>query len=513
MSNFLMNNNIMMNQFNNNINNPNFNNNINCMNNLNYMNNLNTTIALNNTNNMNNMNYMNNLNNMNYMNNMNSTINMNNINNMNNMNNFCPNAMNNNMHQNLTRRMSLPNIQNTCFFPNCQQNFFNPRASMNINQMNQMNPLNQINPMNQMNQVNNLMCSFNNLSLSNNFINNTNMSNMSTMNSVNNLANSCNLSNSGNLTNSGNINVLMSSLTLEDPNKDININFRFINSQIFSIKAKSFEKLKDVVKRFKNKECPEELQNSLSICICHGEKVDQEKTLKELNIKEGEQILFMDKSNKTEENEEKENEYELTDKEKEFLNIMKNKYMAEIIVKKKIPIKKNKNNQNDKKEAEDSGNEGDGEDEDIPTFLQFLRIKDRGQAIAVNEHNHKLVYCMTRLDWTCNICNKNYKKEDLKYYCSLCNYNMCQECHEKGKYFMKKSFSPNISLANPKIDRDIFQTDYHEHKLVYCRTSRSFIYLNGWICDNCRENFHNNKWSFYCTICDFDLCGECCGFN
>ena len=174
------------------------------------------------------------------------------------------------------------------------------------------------------------------------------------------------------------------------------------------------------------------------------------------------------------------------------------------------------NNKDNNKEDKNSSNKEDKEDNEedkIPTFIQFLRVKDRGSSITVKEHNHKLIYCMTRLDWVCNICNKNYTKNDLKYYCSLCNYNMCEACHEKGKYFMKKSFIPNIALANPNANIDVLESDYHEHKLVYCRTSRSFIYLNGWICDNCRENFHNNVWSFYCTLCDFDLCCECCGFK
>ena len=120
---------------------------------------------------------------------------------------------------------------------------------------------------------------------------------------------------------------------------------------------------------------------------------------------------------------------------------------------------------------------------------------------------------MSRLNWTCNICKKNYTQNDGKYYCSLCNYSMCEDCNDKGKYHMKKSFPPNTVPSNPNVNVNVFKTDYHEHQLIYCRSSRGFFYYNDWICDNCREDFYNNKWSFYCTVCDFDLCCECCGFH
>ena len=474
-----------MNQFNN------FGNNMNMMNNnMNMMNN--------------NMNMMN-INNMNMMNNNNMNMMNNNMNNMNKMNNnmmnmnFCPKPMNNNMFNNniqTIKPMFSPMNQHRPSFPNNFQNNFQniPRGSMGQAQMKQMNQFN------------------NNFNPNININNSANFSNMSTMHS-NNMSNSGRMSNSGNENNfpfrSFNSAQISQKMNLDDPNKDIKINFRFLNSQAFTVTARVFEKLKDVVKRFRRKECPEPLQNLLSVCVCHGQKVDQNKTLMELNIKEGEQILFTDCSGKSDmsEQDKKENEYELTEKEEEFCKKMRDEYNISILNKaiKFLKIKKNDN-------KEDSGNEADDEDDHIPTFIQYLIEKDRGQGIIVKEHNHKLVYVITRANWSCNICNKKYLNTDGKYYCSLCDFSMCIECHEKGNYYMKKSFPQNLIPSN-NINKHFFKTDYHEHRLVYCRTSRSFIYLNGWICDNCRDEYHNNKWSFYCTACDFDLCGDCCGFH
>ena len=49
--------------------------------------------------------------------------------------------------------------------------------------------------------------------------------------------------------------------------------------------------------------------------------------------------------------------------------------------------------------------------------------------VEVKEHKYKLVYCLTNISWLYNICKMKYKKEAGKYYCSLCNYSMCESCH------------------------------------------------------------------------------------
>ena len=156
-----------------------------------------------------------------------------------NMNNFGRNSMNNNM---LNCPMLFPNNPNNFCFPNlnCQQNLANNfRASFNNFNNNQMNNLNSFNRANSFNNMSNL----------------SNLSNLS--NSTNNVSNINNMTNSGNENNfpfrSFKSEQINQKLTIEDPNKDININFRFINSQAFTVSARCFEKLKDVVKRFKKK--------------------------------------------------------------------------------------------------------------------------------------------------------------------------------------------------------------------------------------------------------------------
>lgn len=44
----------------------------------------------------------------------------------------------------------------------------------------------------------------------------------------------------------------------------------------------------------------------------------------------------------------------------------------------------------------------------------------------------------------------------------------------------------------------------HLHPLMRVQTRRT-----GWSCDNCRTEFESKEKSYYCSICDYDLCETC----
>ncbi len=399
----------------------------------------------------------------------------------------------------------------------CVDNFWLNPMMNNFNFI----PQNSINPMLwgfPNNPMNNLQQSFNNFG--------GNMTpNPMNINPLNMSVNNFNINNNfkASLNNNININMndapfrKMNSAPVNHNNSEIQINFSFMNSQSFKVNAKLSEKLIDVINRFKISDCPKELREYLTGCLCHGQPVnDFNKTLLELDVKNGEQILFM-KSTIEEERKKKEMKYQLTEREKEQVNRLKQEYDEKYLHKelnKKVKLNENENKNEDK--DNDSIDENEADDEaDIPTFRQFLMEKDRkvGLGIHVKEHDGRLVYILANKAWTCRICKKDYPKENPRYYCSICGYSMCEDCHYKKKYYMKKSFPEGTKPSNPSVNIHCLNTDYHPHRLVYCRTSRRFLGYNSWNCDNCRESFNNRVWSFYCTKCDFDLCCDCCGFH
>ena len=451
-----------------------------------------------------NMNMNNNLNRMNM--NMNNNINFNNMNNMN-MNNNIKFKNNNNMN-NLRYNYTCQNFDclNDNNFNN-NMNQFSNRGIINNLKINFVN--NNFSPTNSIHSLSNR---FQNLNLNNNIncnnsinFNNRNFICPTTKNSASNfnmlnfnqINNFCTNNNNININNSSNIN-----------NTQITMKFSFYGNIVILVKAKLTEKFCDVIKRFKENECPRDLRNDLSVALHSGEVIkDRNKTLSELNIKDGEIILFIIKvkkeKNTTYGNKVKTlklSEDERIQVKKWLIEYKKMKYINEM-------VNNQKNIENNKNLLVLNNRES------LYNFMEFIRQKERQGFIKVKEHKHKLVYCLTIFDWKCNLCNRKYNKENARYYCSICDFNMCDNCHSKGEYIKKKAFPEGVEPTNKMVNKKYFETDYHHHRLVYCRSSRSVIGYNGWICDNCRDQFDNDVWSFFCTNCDFDLCCSCLGYN
>ena len=474
--------------------------------------NLNNNMHNNNNFSINNMN--NNMNNnpmSNSVNNINNNMKMSNININNNLSNSFNNiSINNNFGMNKNMNMN----NNFCMMNNMQMNN-NMKNFNNIKMNNNMNNCMMSNI--QMNNCMNNMCLNNNMIMNKNiFNNNLNMNNnLNNCMMMNNCMNNCMMNNrkmnnclNNCLMNNG-INGNNMNNNFNNTNSEIRIKFSFMTCQVFNVKGYSNEKFSELIKRFENNECPKELKKHLSIPLFFGNKItDTNKTLSELGITNNSVILFII-NNKEEakkiENKEKK-EHKLTEDERIQLKKWQEEYEAKKLIQRVLNHKNKGNNDEGISIQSDDG-------ETINNFFEFVKNKEQRGAITVKEHIHKVVYCLTDFDWKCNICKKNYKKNKARYLCSICNYNMCEECHSKGEYVKKKVFPDGITPSNSSVNKNFFLTDYHEHQLVYCRSSRSVIGYNGWICDNCRDNFENEIWSFLCTNCDFDLCCSCAGYN
>ena len=267
-------------------------------------------------------------------------------------------------------------------------------------------------------------------------------------------------------------------------NNEIKLRFAFTTGETFFIDCKNEEKLSDIINRFKE---INNIKEPMNIAITNGEKIkDKEKKLNELGIENNQLILFISQI--------KNNEKEIIEKKKQF-------HLTED---EKIQLKKWLKEYKENKIL--------NKEKDIDSFFKYTKQKEKISSIDVKEHPHKLVYCISILNWKCSLCDINYTKEKAKYYCCICDFNMCDKCHTKGEYIKKKIFPEGITPSNIDIKNPILKYNNHEHPLIYCRSSRSVIRYNTWICDICDCKYKNDIWSFYCTQCDYDLCTKCAGF-
>ena len=68
---------------------------------------------------------------------------------------------------------------------------------------------------------------------------------------------------------------------------------------------------------------------------------------------------------------------------------------------------------------------------------------------------------------------------------------MCLSCSRK--------YLPNDELIN-NIGITI---DNHSHNLVYMITNRN------WICNLCLKSYESDEPTYYCSLCDYDVCKSC----
>ena len=136
-------------------------------------------------------------------------------------------------------------------------------------------------------------------------------------------------------------------------------------------------------------------------------------------------------------------------------------------------------------------------------------------------HEHPLIFCFAlhrrkKCDgWTCNKCSKDFPNTMPSFYCSFCDYDLCQYCI--GSYQLSQFKLDNTELYerlrnindfsknNEKYDWYKKYPD-HKHALVFIGRINKYT---TWVCNNCEKNFRNIDPSYYCSLCDYDICLNC----
>ena len=286
-------------------------------------------------------------------------------------------------------------------------------------------------------------------------------------------------------------------------NKDLSINFFFLLmiGNKFQIKAKANDIFQNVFDKFLLEQCPPDLKIKIGRAVFEGKKIDYNKTLSENQIKEGSKVLIITAMT--------------NNLDPQTYNTLINEPVGRSLL-------------TDSKINQNSSLTLDNEDKklllDLYEYLKkchnlleeinqnINQIKNKNSYktdgsecshIHIEKHEHGLVLCYTNRNWRCNICRKHYSKDESTYYCSLCDFDVCNCCIGISKKYPLKQF------YHQQTKLEYFTFSFHEHRMIYCRTSRNFKSLSTWICNKCKKDYSNKIWSFYCTNCDYDICLNC----
>lgn len=116
-------------------------------------------------------------------------------------------------------------------------------------------------------------------------------------------------------------------------------------------------------------------------------------------------------------------------------------------------------------------------------------------------HEHPLIYCWESTNddsrfWLCKKCNNNYNINVCFFYCTSCDYHLCQKC------FLSHKVKDVQLLEYGELNEECIKT----HKLMPI-----VIYNNPYLaCDKCNTiDYINNSYCFFCSLCNYLLCADC----
>ena len=106
-------------------------------------------------------------------------------------------------------------------------------------------------------------------------------------------------------------------------------------------------------------------------------------------------------------------------------------------------------------------------------------------------HSHPLYYTERNQGYQCKgECNEHFSPNSFSYYCNICDFDICPNCY--------KNTNPNYNTT--------FHSSNHKHPLKFLKREKYY-------CDGvCKRHFFSGAYSYYCSICDIDLCPTCFNF-
>ena len=152
-----------------------------------------------------------------------------------------------------------------------------------------------------------------------------------------------------------------------------------------------------------------------------------------------------------------------------------------------------------------------------PKQYDFLCLINNS-IIIEKQHPHPLIFCFTPERaknveyWNCNKCFSRYSKQIPSFFCTFCDYDLCQNCLGKFKINQVEINKTTSDFETNQNNALEWQKIYPEHKhplALVLKRNKNF----SWKCNKCLKNYKNDESLFYCSLCDFSICKDCLNRN
>ena len=141
-------------------------------------------------------------------------------------------------------------------------------------------------------------------------------------------------------------------------------------------------------------------------------------------------------------------------------------------------------------------------------------------SIKILDHPHPLYSCLTpqraqySQSWTCRKCGCNYTYNTPSFYCTACDFDLCQKCLIQYQLYQielydYKNNSNNFNdiMINPN-DPNL-RSNIHNHSMKLIQVINYNANKYNICCLKCKNKNNSGDNFFYCSLCNFFVCNNC----
>ena len=140
-------------------------------------------------------------------------------------------------------------------------------------------------------------------------------------------------------------------------------------------------------------------------------------------------------------------------------------------------------------------------------------------SIMIPDHPHPLYSCLTpernkpNSYWSCGYCSCKYLFSVPSFYCTACDYDMCQKCLFQHPFYKIEIYNydqnEKFVLNNINQNNNNYQPDIHEHVMALIQFENYNSEKFSIKCKNCRNFIENIEAFYYCSLCNYYVCKNC----
>ena len=172
-------------------------------------------------------------------------------------------------------------------------------------------------------------------------------------------------------------------------------------------------------------------------------------------------------------------------------------------------------------------------DNDLQKYKEFIETNFNNmtnilylinQPIKVPYHaEHPLINCKTPgramtviSSWQCDNCKDNYSYNVPSFYCTFCDFDLCQKCLlSLGAFWIILYDYSTSNLCQIQIDDNsqhkskYLNINIHHHPIIKIIKEPSFCNHLLLKCNKCFKDIQNEEEFHYCSLCNYCVCLNC----